>query len=141
MTKNYASRHQGPGHPAAWPAVRVSDAAEAEPTAEAIKQKKKRDKKTADDAAKGVEKVQVELAGGLKAGLKRLMHEHGFNAQQEVYQNLLRNVLAADFETAARMLECVTTPFVITQNVSRAHREESLKIILKDPGDEIIAPA
>jgi len=81
-----------------------------EPTSEAIKQRKKREKKAADDAAKGIGRFKIEVAGVFMSDLKRLMKEHGFNNQQEVYQNLLRNVIAADFDTAAHMLRCVTTP-------------------------------
>ena len=61
--------------------------------------------------------------------------------QQEVYQNLLRNVIAADFEIAAQMLRCVTTPFVITEDVSREFCNESLRELRRKPGepeDEII---
>ena len=111
-----------------------------QPTAEALKQLRKRAKKAADDAAKGVERVQVEMAGGFKVGLKRLMKEHGFNNQQEVYQNLLRNVIAADFETQAWMLRCVTTPFVVSEKVSRAFYEKSMAELAADSGDEILAP-
>lgn len=115
-----------------------------EPTAEAIKQRRKREKKAEDDAKKGIGRFQVELAGVFMPDLKRLMKEHGFNNQQEVYQNLLRNVIAADFETAARMLRCVTTPFVISEKVSRDFRNKSLLALSADPGepeDEIEEPA
>jgi len=111
-----------------------------EPTKEAIKQKKKREKAAAKDAALGVEKFTVEVAGVFKPDLKRVMAAHGFNNQQEVYQNLLRNLIAADFETQAKMLECVTTPFVVTEKVSQKFHEESLLLIRQDPGDEIIQP-
>jgi chemotaxis methyl-accepting protein methylase len=114
-----------------------------EPTAEAIKQRKKREKDAAKKAALGIEKFTVEVAGVFKPDLKRLMKEHGFNNPQEVYQNLLRNVIAADFDTAARMLRCVMTPFVITEEVSREFRNESLRELCKMPGepqDEIIEP-
>jgi chemotaxis methyl-accepting protein methylase len=113
-------------------------------TAEAIKQRKKREKEAAKNAALGIEKFSVEVAGVFKPDLKRLMKEHGFNNQQEVYQNLLRNVIAADFETAAQMLKCVTTPFVITEEVSREFRNESLRELRKtpnEPEDEIVKPA
>ncbi|MNT81744.1 hypothetical protein D3C72_2213690 [compost metagenome] len=76
--------------------------------------------------------------------LKRLMEEHGFNNQQEVYQNLLRNVIAADFDAAAQMLRCVTTPFVICEKVSHDFRNKSLLALSADPGepeDEIEEPA
>jgi len=97
-----------------------------EPTKEAIKQKKKREKAAAKDAALGVEKFTVEVAGVFKPDLKRVMAAHGFNNQQEVYQNLLRNLIAADFDTQAKMLKCVTTPYAISEKVSRALERETL---------------
>ena len=114
-----------------------------EPTAESLKQKKKRAKKAEDDARKGVGVFKVEVAGVFMPDLKRLMKEHGFNNQQEVYQNLLRNVIAADFDTAARMLSCVTTPYVVSEKVSRTIRAAGLKHLTNDPGepeDEITEP-
>lgn len=114
-----------------------------QPTAEALKQKRKREKQAAKNSALGIEKFMVEVAGVFKPDIKRLMKEHGFNNQQEVYQSLLRNVLAADFETAAWMLRSVTTPYEITEKVSRAFRTQSLKALAKDPGepeDEVIEP-
>ena len=113
---------------------------EQQPTAEALKQKRKREKSAAKDAALGVEKFTVEVAGVFKADLKRLMTQHGFNNQQEVFQNLLRNVIAADFETAAQILKCVTTPFVITEKVSRAFHDQSVLIMREDPEDQIVIP-
>jgi chemotaxis methyl-accepting protein methylase len=115
-----------------------------EPTAEAIKQRRKREKESAKNAALGIEKFTVEVAGVFKPDIKRLMKEHGFNNQQEVYQNLLRNVIAADFETAAKMLRCVTTPFVIDEKVSLVFRNESQRLLRNTPGepeDEIIDPS
>jgi hypothetical protein len=112
-------------------------------TAEAKKQRRKREKKAADDAAKGIGHFKVEVAGVFMSDLKRLIKEHGFNNQQEVYQNLLRNVIAADFDTAARMLECVTTPYVVSEKVSRSLRTQSLRTLAKDSGepeDEIVDP-
>ncbi|APV42089.1 hypothetical protein PFAS1_23205 [Pseudomonas frederiksbergensis] len=116
---------------------------EPQPTAEAIKQRKKREKKAAEDAKKGIGRFTVEVAGVFMPDLKRLMKEHGFNNQQEVYQNLLRNVIAADFETAAHMLKCVTTPFVVSEKVSRILIEAGLKSLVDDPpepDDEIDIP-
>jgi hypothetical protein len=104
-----------------------------EPTKEAIKQKKKREKAAAKDAALGVEKFTVEVAGVFKPDLKRVMAAHGFNNQQEVYQNLLRNLIAADFETQAKMLKCVTTPFVVTEKVSRLIEAAGRKSLADDP--------
>ena len=114
-----------------------------QPTAEALKQRRKREKAALKDAALGVEKFTVEVAGIFKKDLKQLMKQHGFKNQQEVFQNLLRNVIAADFETAAQMLKCVTTPFVVTEKVSRLIREAGLNSLADDPPeaeDEIISP-
>lgn len=116
---------------------------EQQPTAEALKQRRKREKAAAKDAALGVEKFTIEVAGVFKKDLKRLMRQHGFNNQQEVFQNLLRNAIAADFEAAAQMLKCVTTPFVVTEKVSRMIREAGLKSLEDDPpepDDEITTP-
>jgi hypothetical protein len=109
-------------------------------TAEAIKQRKKREKKAADDAAKGIGRFRVEVAGVFMSDLKRLMKEHGFNNQQEVYQNLLRNVIDADFETAAWMLRNVTTPYEMSEKVSRSFRNQSLAELKRDLGDEVLEP-
>ncbi|KAB2527451.1 hypothetical protein F8N49_03480 [Pseudomonas sp. GXM4] len=114
-----------------------------EPTKEAIKQKKKREKAAAKDAALGVEKFTVEVAGVFKPDLKRVMAAHGINNQQEVYQLLLMNLIAADFDTQAQMLKCVTTPFVVTEKVSRlidAAGRKSLADDPPEPDDEITTP-
>lgn len=109
-----------------------------EPTKEAIKQKKKREKSAAQDAALGVERFTVEVAGVFKPDLKAVMKAHGFNNQQEVYQNLLRNLIAADFETQAKMLRCVTTPYEPSEKVSRAFYDKSMAELAADPGDEVV---
>lgn len=112
-----------------------------EPTKEAIKQKKKREKAAAKDAALGVEKFTVEVAGVFKPDLKRVMAAHGINNQQEIYQLLLMNLIAADFETQAKMLRCVTTPFVVTEKVSQLIEAAGMKSLSDDPPepeDEII---
>ena len=114
-----------------------------EPTKEAIKQKKKREKAAAKDAALGVEKFTVEVAGVFKPDLKRIMAAHGINNQQEIYEQLLMNLIAADFETQAQMLKCVTTPFVVTEKVSRNIQAAGMKSLADDPpelDDEIIQP-
>ncbi|WAT26317.1 hypothetical protein [Pseudomonas sp. GXZC] len=117
--------------------------AEEELTAEAKKQRRKRERANEKNVAFGVEKFTVEVAGVFKADLNRLMKQHGFNNQQEVFQNLLRNVITADFETAAQMLKCVTTPFVVTEKVSQIIRAAGLKSLAEDPpepDDEIERP-
>lgn len=115
-------------------------AEEQKPTAEAIKQRKKRAKAAAKDAALGIEKFQVEVAGVFKPDLKKVMKEHGINNQQDIHQRLLKNLICADFETQARMLRNVTTPYEPSEKVSRAFYEKSISELTADPGDEIIFP-
>lgn len=109
---------------------------EQQPTAEALKQKRKREKEAAKNAALGVEKFVVEVAGVFKRDLKAVMAAHGINNQQEVYQLLLMNLIAADFETQAAMLRCVTTPFSVTEKVSRIIQAAGMKSLADDPPEE-----
>lgn len=119
-------------------------AEEKELTEEAKKQRRKREKAAAKDAALGVEKFTVEVAGVFKPDLKAVMKAHGFNNQQEIHQNLIRNLIGADFETQAWMLRSVTTPYVVTEKVSRLIREAGMKSLADDPPepeDEVVEPA
>ncbi|MGN8278310.1 hypothetical protein [Pseudomonas sp. SMN5] len=116
-------------------------AEEQQPTAEAIKQKKKREKAAAKNSALGIEKFTVEVAGVFKPDLKRVMKAHGIDNQQDIHQRLLKNLIAADFETQAWMLRCVTTPYEIPEKVSRAFYEKSMAELATDSGDEIISPS
>lgn len=111
-----------------------------EPTAEAIKQRRKREKEAAKNAALGIEKFTVEVAGVFKPDLKKVMAAHGINNQQDIHQRMLTNLIGADFETQAWMLRCVTTPYEPSEKVSRAFYDQSLLMTQQDPGDEIISP-
>ncbi|MFJ2491359.1 hypothetical protein ACIOV9_07420 [Pseudomonas iridis] len=113
---------------------------EPQPTAEAIKQRRKREKAAEKDAALGVEKFTVEVAGVFKPDLKRVMAAHGINNQQDIHQRLLKNLISADFDTQAWMLRNVTTPYEPSEKVSRAFYEKSMAEIAADPGDEVIIP-
>ncbi|VVO78754.1 hypothetical protein PS870_01679 [Pseudomonas fluorescens] len=115
-------------------------AEEQELTAEAKKQRKKREKAAAKDAALGVEKFTVEVAGVFKPDLKKVMTAHGINHQQDIHQRLIKNLIAADFEMQSWMLRNVTTPYEIPEKVSRAFYEKSMAELAADSGDEIISP-
>ncbi|MBZ9780875.1 hypothetical protein K9857_04825 [Pseudomonas sp. REP124] len=110
-------------------------AEEQQPTAEALKQRRKREKAALKDAALGVGKFQIEVAGVFKPDLQRVMRAHGINNQQDIYQRLLMNLISADFDTQAEMLRCVTTPVVVvvSEKVSRAIRAGGLKSLTDDP--------
>ena len=78
-----------------------------------------------------------------KPDLKRVMAAHGINNQQEVHQLLLMNLIAADFETQATMLACVTTPIDVSEKVSRLINAAGLKSLTDDPPeteDEVVTP-
>ncbi|MBV7523410.1 hypothetical protein KW834_03185 [Pseudomonas sp. PDM29] len=118
-------------------------AEEQELTAEAKKQRKKREKEAAKNAALGIGKFQIEVAGVFKPDLQRVIKAHGINNQQDIHQRLLINLIAADFDTQAKMLACVTTPFVVSEKVSRLIRAAGLKSLADDPpepDDEIETP-
>ena len=115
-----------------------------EPTAEALKQRRKREKAKEKNAELGVETFTVEVAGVFKPDLRKVMKAHGINNQQDIHQRLLMNLIAADFETQTEMLQCVTTPFVVTEKVSQIIRAAGLKSLNDDPpepDDEIETPA
>jgi hypothetical protein len=53
------------------------------------------------------------------------------------------NFIAADFETQAKMLRCVTTPYVAAGKVSRLIGEAGIKSLADDPPeseDEVLEP-
>ena len=116
---------------------------EQQPTAEAIKQRRKREKAAAKDAALGVEKFTVEVVGVFKADLRKVMKAHGINNQQDIHQRLIINLIGADYEAQAQMLKCVTTPFVVSEKVSQIIRAAGLKSIIDEPpepDDDISLP-
>jgi hypothetical protein len=63
------------------------------------------------------------------------MKEHGINNQQDIHQRLLINLINADFDTAARMIRRVTTPYEIPEQVSRSFHQQSLTEMARAPGD------
>jgi hypothetical protein len=122
----------------------MAEELESEPTAEDIKQRRKREKSAMKDAALGIGKFQIEVARVFKPDLHRVMKAHDINNQQDVHQRLLINLIAADFETQANMLRCITTPFVVSEKVSRAIRAAGLKSLVDnppEPDNEIDIPA
>ncbi|NBB58920.1 hypothetical protein GVN18_06465 [Pseudomonas sp. ODNR1LW] len=114
------------------------------PTAEAIKQRKKREKENAKNAALGIEKFTVEVAGVFKPDLQKVMKVHSINNQQDIHQRLLKNLIGADFETQTWMLRNVTTPYEPSEKVLRQLRAAGLQHLAKDPGepeDEVFQPS
>ncbi|WP_371317645.1 hypothetical protein [Pseudomonas sp. D2002] len=72
------------------------------------------------------------------------MKAHGINNLQDIHQRLVINLIAADFDTQAQMLKCVTIPFIGTEKVSRAFDEACRRQLADDPSeleDELVCPA
>lgn len=76
-------------------------AKEQEPTKEALKQRRKREKEAEKNAALGIEKFTIEVAGVFRPDLQKVMKAHGINNQQDIHQRLLKNLIGSDFETQA----------------------------------------
>jgi pimeloyl-CoA synthetase len=92
-------------------------------------------------AALGVETLKVDVPEGVKAGLKRLMKEHGFSQQQEVFQTALLYLIRASHAEAACILKPDTSGFSINSKLARRFYEASLKEMRLDLGEEIIETA
>ena len=93
-------------------------------------------KRQADQkAAMGVETLKVDVPEGVKAGLKRLMKEHGFSQQQEVFQTAILHLINASHEDAARILKPDTSGFSISSKLARQFYDASLKELNRDSGD------
>jgi hypothetical protein len=115
-----------------------------EPTAEAIKQRRKREKENAKNAALGIGKFQIQVAGVFKPDLQKVMKAHGINNQQDIHQRLLKNLIGADFEMQMWMLRNVTTPYEPSEKMLRQFRAAGLQHLAKHPGepdDEIVEPS
>lgn len=116
---------------------------EKQPTAEALKQRRKREKAAETAAKLGIEKFTIEVAGVFKPDLKKVMKAHRIDNQQDVHQRLMMNLIAADFEIQAWMLRSVTTPYYPTEKVLRQLMEAGLQHLAEHPGepeDEIVFP-
>lgn len=64
-----------------------------------------RDRKKADAQRLGIEKVTINLAYGLKAGMSAAMKRNGINSPQEAWQNLGLHFMSASAEEQDRMLK------------------------------------
>lgn len=91
-------------------------------------------------AALGVETLKVDVPEGVKAGLKRLMKEHGFSQQQEVFQTAILHLIRASREDAARILRADTSGFTISSKLARQYLEKASAELKANPGDEIVPP-
>ncbi|MBC8877880.1 hypothetical protein [Pseudomonas cerasi] len=75
------------------------------PKTQAQHSKDYRDRKKAEAERLGIEKVTINLASGVKAGMSVAMKRNGINSPQEAWQNLGLYFIRASTEEQDRMLK------------------------------------
>jgi hypothetical protein len=77
---------------------------------------------------------------GTRQKLDELMTWNGVEEINEAVQNLILNAHALGPTLSFQAIESPRHKVQISENVARMFREESLREISKDPGDEILRP-
>lgn len=99
-----------------------------------------RDRQKEKAAKLGIEKVTIDMASSVKAGMAAAMKRNGITSVQEAWQNLGLYLKRASPEEQDRMLKPDSSGFVVTEELSRQFDELSRAEIVADPGDEILNP-
>lgn len=108
----------------------------------AMTQKERDEKRRAKMKAKGEEILRLPVMAGEKAMLRDLMEWTNDGEQASVIAGCLRYVHSLGPEgayTALRQL-CVLHELAIPESWSARFDNESRRELMRDPGDEIIAP-
>lgn len=87
----------------------------------------------------GIEELRLRVAKGEKAWLLELMAWTEDTEQGSVMAGCLRYVHSLGKEGAKEALRS-RHEIVISENVAREFHNQSMKEVMKDPGDEIINP-
>ena len=88
----------------------------------------------------GIEKITIDMAAGVKAGMAAAMKRNGIKNAQEAWQNIGLYLSRASHEEQDRMLKSEKSDFVISSKMARQFSCESHKEMMRDPGDEIFHP-
>ena len=88
----------------------------------------------------GIEKITIDMAAGVKAGMAAAMKRNGIKNVQEAWQNLGLFLMRASAEEQDQMLQSDKSGFEISKEQSCEFVRLSVKIIEKDPGDEVSPP-
>jgi len=91
----------------------------------------------------GIEKITIDMAAGVKAGMAAAMKRNGIRNAQEAWQNLGLYLMRASPEEQDKMLKSDSSGFVISPKLARQYVEKALAAIGSTPGepeDEIVAP-
>ena len=94
-----------------------------------------------EKAAKlGIEKVTINMAAGVKAGMAAAMKRNRIKNAQEAWQNLGLYLSRASPEEQDRMLKSDSSGFVISSEQARKYHAKAMAELKDNPGDEIIPP-
>ncbi|RMR06597.1 hypothetical protein [Pseudomonas syringae group genomosp. 7] len=96
------------------------------PKTQAQHSKDYRDRKKAEAARLGIEKVTISLASGVKAGMAAAMKRNCITNPQEAWQNLGMYLSLASPEEQDRMLKSDSSGFATSSDLSRQFREPSM---------------
>ena len=88
----------------------------------------------------GIEKITIDMAAGVKAGMAAAMKRNGIKNAQEAWQNIGLYLNRASPEEQDRMLRSDTSGFVISSKLANQFEQESRKELKRDPGDEVARP-
>jgi len=94
-----------------------------------------------EKAAKlGIEKVTINMAAGVKAGMAAAMKRNGIRNAQEAWQNLGLYLMRASPEEQDKMLKSDSSGFVISTDMAQRFYNESMILLKSDPDDETTTP-
>jgi len=83
----------------------------------------------------GIEKITIDMAAGVKAGMAAAMKRNGIKNVQEAWQNLALHLIRSSPEEQDRMLNSDTSDFVISSKLANQFEQESRRELIRDPGD------
>jgi len=89
----------------------------------------------------GIEKITIDMAAGVKAGMAAAMKRNGIKNAQEAWQNIGLYLIRASLEEQVRMLKSDKSGFVISPKLANQFEEESRRELIREPGDESTAPS
>lgn len=100
-----------------------------------------RQRKKAEAASLGIEKLFFNMPAGAKQAISAELKRFGYTQEQELWQDMVLSWIAQDPEERARRLEKPDAPaFYISLKLSRQFEAASLAELKRRPGDEIIQP-
>ena len=88
----------------------------------------------------GIEKVTINMAAGVRAGMAAAMKRNGIRNAQEAWQNLGLYLMRASPEEQDKMLKSDSSGFAISPKLARQYHAKALAELKANPGDEVFVP-